>query len=149
MTAAATIADPNLSRIYGPDGAVRDLEWGKADSEVRMSGGKWSFTPPPPKGWEKEVPRYRATRDLLAATNPRHTGESPFSMYANGEAWQYGEQPVKAGEEIATTEWPDLSFEPLNYSARMVKTYFEQQPRTRMPNAPWQNGKVHLPEKLM
>lgn len=142
MTAAATLADPNLSRIYGPDGAVRDLDWRRASSEVQNSFGRWSFTPPLPKGWEKETPKYRATRTVHPAANSRHATEAPFAHIGDEAEWQHGDRKVNAGEEISTKEWPHRSFVGLNDSAKHVLDLLGEPSGFVLPTKPWRDGQV-------
>jgi hypothetical protein len=76
-----------------------------------------NFNSEPPPGWQREVPRYRATRDIHPSPNTRHRFEPPFAAVWDDDMWQYGTQPIAAREEIETREWPHPSFRPLNYSA--------------------------------
>jgi hypothetical protein len=113
------------AEIYNVEtGDSRTLPHGQAESIVRGSMGEWSFTKPLPAGWEKQIPKYRATRDLQPSPKERHRQESPFSSIQDDSVWQYGEGPVKAGEMIESTAWPHPSFQPLNDSAREIHRFF-------------------------
>ncbi len=134
-----------LHRVYSQDG-FQDMEFTQAQQAVRMSHGKLRFERLPHVGWEKEVPRYRATREIVqAALKPSDRTDHPFSAYGSGNRWQYGERDVKGGEEISTTAWPHSSFHPLNESAKQVLAYFNQNDKARMRKSPWQDGRVDLP----
>lgn len=100
----------------------------------------------PPPGWE--TPKYRATRDIHPSPNRRHRLETPFASCSDNDAWQYGEQPLKAGEEIETREWPHPSFQPLNYSARKVLEFFNMRQKSRMQRSPWRGDRLVLDDGL-
>ncbi len=142
MTAAATIADPNIARIYGPGGAVRDLEWARASAEVQNSFGRWSFTPPLPKGWEKETPKYRATKSVHPSHLARLADEPPVMLSSDDAEWQHGDRNVEAGEEIETKEWPHRSFVALNDSGKHILDLLNNRPVHVLPPKPWHGGQV-------
>jgi hypothetical protein len=103
---------------------------------------------PAPHGWEREVPRYRATRNLKPAEKARFRSEPPFSTIFDNDVWQYGAQPVKAGEEFETRDWPHPSFRPLNYSASKVLNFFNSRVKSRLPRAPWSVDRIRLDDGL-
>src|SRR5258707_935908 len=97
---------------------------------------------------DSEVPRYKATRDILPATKARFRSEPPFATMYSSDEWQYGEKPIASGEEIETKSWPHPSFRALNYSAGRVLDFFNSRTRSRMPLSPWRNGRVELDDGL-
>jgi hypothetical protein len=111
-------------------------------------GKEWSFHKPPPANWEREVPKYRASRDLLPAQKARFRSEPPFAETWQSDIWQYGERAVATGETIETTEWPHASFRPLNFSAEKVLSFFNSAMKSRLPRSPWFNGQVRLDNGL-
>jgi hypothetical protein len=55
----------------------------------------------------------------------------------------------RAGEVIATTEWPNPgTMTPLNYSAAQVMEFFNSRMKSRLPREPWRNGQVALADGL-
>jgi hypothetical protein len=106
-----------------------------------------SFSAPPP-GFEREVPRYRATRDVYPSPNSRHRHESPFSSFSDDAVWQFAERDYKAGEEIETKSWPHPSFHALNYSAEKVLEFFSSRQKSRLPLAPWRFDRLVLDDGL-
>jgi hypothetical protein len=106
------------------------------------------FTQSLPQGWQFEVPRYRATRDLKPATKNRFRFETPFASLADSSEWQYGERPFEAGEIIESQSWPHPSFFPLNDSARKVLEFFKTRQKSRLPLSPWRGGRIALDEGL-
>jgi hypothetical protein len=98
----------------------------------------------PPPGWEREVPKYRVVRDTLPAQKPRFRFEPPFASCLDNDVWQYGERLHKAGEVIATDQWPHPSFFPLNFSAKKVQQFFSTQMKSRMSRAPFSDGRIKL-----
>jgi hypothetical protein len=102
----------------------------------------------PPPGWEREVPRYRATRDIHPSPNDRHKFEPPFASQSDSHAWQYGTQILTAGNEIITREWPHPSFHPLNFSAAKVLEFFNSRQKSRLPRSPWQGDRIVLEDGL-
>jgi hypothetical protein len=103
---------------------------------------------PAPRGWEREIPRYRATRDLEPATKARFRFEPPFSTIFDSDVWQYGEQPLARGEEFETRDWPHPSFRPLNYSAGKVLDFFSSRMKSRLPRSPWAGDRIRLDDGL-
>jgi hypothetical protein len=103
---------------------------------------------PAPNGWQRETPRYKATRDIQPATKARFRFEPPFSGLASSDEWQYGAQPVKAGEEIETREWPHPSFSALNYSAGKVLDFFTTRQKSRLPRSPCAGDRIRLDDGL-
>jgi hypothetical protein len=102
----------------------------------------------PPQDWEREVPRYRATRDVHPSPNRRHRLEPPFASQSDNDVYQYSERPIAAREEIETKAWPHPSFRPLNYSASRVLDFFMTRQRSRMPLSPWRGDRVVLDDGL-
>jgi hypothetical protein len=102
----------------------------------------------PPPGWEREVPRYRVTRDIHPSPNSRHRFEPPFASLSDSGVWQYGAQPIKAGEIIETREWPHPSFHALNYGAGKVLDFFNMRQKSRLPRSPWQGNRLVLDDGL-
>jgi hypothetical protein len=101
-----------------------------------------------PPGWERETPRYRATRDIQPATKARYRFEPPFSTIWDSDVWQYGAQPIKAGEEIETRDWPHPSFRPLNFTAGRVLDFFNSRMKSRLPRSPWAGDRIRLDDGL-
>jgi hypothetical protein len=106
-----------------------------------------SFSAPPP-GWEREVPRYRATRSVHPSPNARHLRESPFSSFSDSSVWQFAERDYKAGEEILSRAWPHPSFHPLNYSAAKVLDFFNSRQKSRLGRSPWQGDRLVLDDGM-
>jgi hypothetical protein len=106
-----------------------------------------SFSAPPP-GWEREVPRYRATRDIHPSPNSRHRFEPPFASLSDSSVWQFSERPIKAGEIIETREWPHASFSPLNFSAAKVLEFFNSRQKSRLGRSPWPHDRLVLDDGL-
>ena len=102
----------------------------------------------PPPGWEREVPKYRVSRDLQPAPKARFRFEPPFAHTFDSSSWQFGERPLKANEVVLTTEWPHPSFHPLNYSAAKVLQYFTTRMKSRLPRSPWNLGRLRLDDGL-
>ena len=70
-------------------------------------------------------------------------------MVRGGDVWQYGERLHKAGEIIATTEWPNPgTMTPLNYSARQVMEFFNSRQKSRLGRSPWRDDQVFLDDGL-
>ena len=105
------------------------------------------FSDPPPN-WERIVPRYRAVRAVYPSPNRRHRLEPPFASVMDSDVWQYAERPFEAREEIETRAWPHSSFCPLNYSASRVLDFFCTRMKSRLPLAPWRNGRIDLEDSL-
>jgi hypothetical protein len=99
----------------------------------------------PPPGWEREVPRYRVTRETYPSPKARFRTEPPFAQIMDSSEWQYGERVHKAGEIIATTEWPNPgTMIPLTYSAKRVFEFFNSQMRSRMARSPFFGNEIRL-----
>jgi hypothetical protein len=143
---------PKTQTIYHRDGRERTVDVHEAS---RLAGTgtvgadkEWSFYKPPPSGWERETPKYRASRDIKPALKARYRSETPFANISDSDVWQYGEQPVKAGEIIETREWPHPSFRPLNYSAEKVLAFFNGAMKSRLTRSPWYGDGVRLDNGL-
>jgi hypothetical protein len=102
----------------------------------------------PPPGWERETPKYRATRDIQPAPKARFRSEPPFGTVFDSDVWQYGTRPIKSGETIETKEWPHPSFHPLNYSAGKVLDFFKSRMKSRLPRSPWFGDSLRLDDGL-
>ncbi len=102
----------------------------------------------PPRNWEREIPRYRATRPLKPSPNSRHRFEPPFASLSDNDVWQYSEQPIAAGEEIVTQSWPHPSFRPLNFSADRVFEFFNSRMKSRLPRSPFRGDRIVLDDGL-
>jgi hypothetical protein len=138
--------------IYHRDGRERTVDIHEAS---RLAGAgtvgadkDWSFHKPPPLNWEREVPRYKATRDLRPAERARYRLEPPFETVFNSEIWQYGTREIKAGEIIETKEWPHPSFHPLNYGATKVLDFFNTRMKSRLALSPWFGDSLRLEDGL-
>jgi hypothetical protein len=135
--------------IYSPDGESRTLDANQAANEVRWRPAEWSFTKPPPIGWERETPKYRASREVRPSPKGRHRLEPPFSMSIDdGHVWQYGTRVIAAGEIIETKEWPHPGFHPLNYSAEKVLEFFNNRQKSRLPQSPWFGDSLRLSDGM-
>ena len=137
--------------IYHRDGREREVDVHTASRLVGVGqaglGEAWFFHKQPPLGWELEVPRYKATREVPPAPLARFRHEPPHAENYDG-CWQYGTQLVERGAEIETTDWPHSSFLPLNYSAERVLAFFNAGMKSRMTLSPWHNGRVRLDNGL-
>ena len=103
----------------------------------------------PPLNWKKEIPKYRISRETKPVPKARFRFEPPFANCSEADVWQYGERVHKAGEIIATTEWPNPgTMTPLNYSAREVLNFFNLRQRSRLARSPWANDQVRLEDGL-
>lgn len=129
-------------------GEKREVPQATADHLVRNTYGEWSFKQPLPPGWDRKVPRYRVAVDLKPSAYARHRTEPPFSSVSNSAVRQYAERPVSAGEELELTVWPHASMTPLNERARQTLAYFTSHQKSRLPQAPWRNGRLHLDDGL-
>ena len=105
-------------------------------------------TTAPYPGWERETPRYRATRDVHPSPNSRHRFEVPFSSFSDPDVHQYSERPIKAGEEFSSRDWPHPSFHPLNYSAAKVLDFFNSRQKSRLALSPWAGDQIRLDDGL-
>lgn len=137
----------NTSTIYHRDGRSETLEASAAGWRVR-NDSEWSFHVPPPPGWERETPKYRASRNIEPAQKERFRFEPPFGTGFASDVWQYGERPYKRGEIIETRSWPHESFEPLNYSAEKVLEFFKSRMKSRMTLSPWFGDQVRLDDGM-
>jgi hypothetical protein len=133
--------------IYHRDGREQTIDANKA-SRLTAADKDWSFVKPPPPGWEREIPKYRATRDIHPAEKSRVRFEPPFAQMADSDTWQYGTRIIKAGEIIETKEWPHPSFCPLNYGAGKVLDFFNQRQKSRLALSPWRNDRLILEDGL-
>lgn len=131
-------------------GASRKLSAARAENEVRNSRGRFSFSSPLPEGWENAPPRYLATIALHPSPLARHRLENPISFATDSSLWQYCEKPdgVSAGEIVETTSWPHLSMQPISHSAIAVRDYLRDHMKSRLPQSPWRNGRLHLDDGL-
>ncbi len=102
----------------------------------------------PPPGWEREIPRYRATLDVHPSPNDRHRHEAPFSSFSDPDVYQYCERPIAAREEIETKSWPHPSFWPMNTAAKRVLDFFNSREKSRLALSPWQGDRLVLDDGL-
>jgi hypothetical protein len=105
-------------------------------------------TTTPSSGWDREVPRYRASRDVHPSPNDRVRFEAPFASMSDDSCWQQAERPVKAGEIIETKDWPHPSFHPLNVSAEKTMAFFNSAPKSRLGLSPWRGDRIVLDDGL-
>lgn len=129
--------------IYNRDGSIATLPAEQARYRVYTNPGEWSLTAPAPLNWDREIPRYRAGCDLGPAPRARYRTEPPFATCYDG-SWQYGEEPIKAGDIIETKSWPHPSFRPLNYSAGRVLDFFNLRMKSRMGLSPFRGDRIEL-----
>jgi hypothetical protein len=138
--------------IYHRDGREKTVDVHEASRLAGAgkvgAGRDWSFVKPPPAGWERDVPKYRVTRDVRPAERARYRLEPPFGTVFNSEIWQYGTREIKAGEIIETKEWPHPSFVPLNYGAEKVLAFFNSRMKSRLTTSPWLGDSVRLDDGL-
>jgi hypothetical protein len=138
--------------IYHRDGREKTVdvhEGARLAGAGTVGAGKdWSFVKPPPLNWEREVPRYKVTRDVRPAERARYRLEQPFSTVFDSGVWQYGTRAYKAGEIIETKEWPQESFHPLNFTAEKVLAFFKGALRSRLPRSPFDGDRVRLDNGL-
>jgi hypothetical protein len=103
----------------------------------------------PPLDWKRTIPKYRISRETLPAPKSRFKTEPPFASASDASIWQYGERVYKAGEIIASTEWPNPgTMTPLNYSARQVMDFFNSRQKSRLARTPWANDQIRLDDGL-
>jgi hypothetical protein len=103
----------------------------------------------PPLNWRKEMPLYRVRAETRPAPKTRFRFEPPFAQIMDSSEWQYGERIHKAGEIIATTEWPCAgTMIALNYSAQRVLAFFGSAPKSRLARSPWFDDQVRLQDGL-
>jgi hypothetical protein len=129
-------------------GESRSVPQAQADHMARNSMGEWSFKQPLPKNWDREPPRYRASRNLRPSEYARHRTEPPFTSMSDSDMWQYAERPISAGEELELTSWPHASMTPLNETAKQVLAYFTSHQKSRLPMSPWRGGRLRLDDGL-
>jgi hypothetical protein len=129
--------------IYHTDGRELTVDVHQASRTV-YNDKAWSFTKPPPAGWQFETPRYKATRDVHPSPRARYRMEPPFETMFDPDQWQYGTKPIVAGEIVETRDWPHPSFRPLNYGAQQVHAYFSLQMKSRLPTTPWHGDQIRL-----
>jgi hypothetical protein len=138
--------------VYHRDGREKTIDVHDASRLVGTgqagANKDWSFVKPPPLNWEFETPKYLATRDLQPAQRSRFRFEPPFSTIWDSDEWQYGAQPVKAGEEFETREWPHPSFRAVNFSAGKVLDFFNSRMKSRLPLSPWHGDRIRLDDGL-
>jgi hypothetical protein len=138
--------------LYHRDGGEKTVDVHEASRLVGAgtvgAGRDWSFVKPPPLGWEHEVPKYRATRDVHPLPKLRSRFEPPYAMVSDNDAWQYAEHPVTAGEIIETKHWPHPSFYPLNYAAEKVLDFFNTRMKSRLATKPWHGDGLCLDDGL-
>jgi hypothetical protein len=116
-----------------------------ADATHRIALDKsWSREPPPPPGWKRQTPQYRATRDLHPPALDRMRHDTPWASTMDENCWQYATGPIADGDLVQTTSWPHESFEPLNYAAKQILNFFNMREKSRMQLSPWLNGEVRL-----
>jgi hypothetical protein len=106
------------------------------------------LTKPPPLNWEREIPKYRVTRDLKPAQKERFRHEPPFAETWVSDVWQYSDRHYEAGEEIEATAWPHPSMRPLNYAAERVHAFFISGMKSRLTTSPWRDGQVRLADGI-
>jgi hypothetical protein len=138
--------------IYHVDGSEKEVDIHEAS---RLTGAgqvgadkDWSFHKPPPLNWEREVPRYKATRDLRPAEVARYRMEPPLGTVFNSQIWQYATREIKADEIIESKDWPHPSFAPLNYGAEKVLEFFNTRMKSRMTTSPWFGDSLRLDDGL-
>ena len=138
--------------IYHRDGRERTVDIHEASRLVGTgevgADKEWSFHKPPPPGWEREIPKYRATRDVHPAPKARFRFEPPFASITDSDEWQYGTRAIEAGEIVETKDWPHPSFIPLNYGAEKVLAFFNSQMKSRMQRSPWNGDCLRLDNGL-
>jgi hypothetical protein len=107
-------------------------------------GRSWSSVPPPPQGWELEVPKYKVTREVVPSPRPRHRTEPPFAYDFQTDVWQYAARVYKAGEIVETKDWPHSSFLGITYGAKMILEFFKSRPRSSLTTTPWDLNQIRL-----
>jgi hypothetical protein len=145
-----TAENPHTDRfqIFNHDnGEVAHVTMSEATHRISMDRS-WSRDPPPPRDWQREVPKYKVLRDIEPVTVERMRSESPWQQCSDPNLWQYGTRSVKAGEIIECKEWPHESFAPLNYAAKKVHEFFTTRQRSRMNRSPWIEGRVLLDDGM-
>jgi hypothetical protein len=130
------------------DGSTETLPADQAALKTYYQRETWSAQPLPPKDWEREVPRYRITRDLAPAMKNRFRFENPYTDLTCGDSWQYGEKSHQVGAEIESKCWPHPSMRPMNYGAERVMAFFNSAMRSRLTTSPWHGDRVRLDDGL-
>jgi hypothetical protein len=102
----------------------------------------------PARGWEQDVPLYKATRDVHPPSNSRMRHEPPFSSFSDPDCAQFCERPIKAGEEFESKSWPHPSYRALNRSAEAVLAFFNSAPKSRLGLSPWRGDRIVLDDGL-
>jgi hypothetical protein len=96
-----------------------------------------------------EMPIYQVTRALKPAQKVRHAFETPFSTIWDSDVWQYGERALAVGERVSTTAWPHSSMRPLNRSAEMILSFYNNEMKSRLPRSPFgSDGRLRLDNGL-
>jgi hypothetical protein len=49
----------------------------------------WTMQPPPPPDWNREIPKYYVSRDLIPPPKARYRLESPLTSIMDDRVWQY------------------------------------------------------------
>ena len=129
---------------FNRDCTTASLPAEQARYRVYMNPGEWSLTPPPPLNWDREVPRYKITRDLQPASRARYRTEPPFESMSDNSSWQYGDRLYAAGEEIESTAWPHASMRGLTFGAEKILEFFIGTMKSRLALAPWHQGRIRL-----
>jgi hypothetical protein len=149
----------SIITLYHRDGHEKTFT---ADEISRMAscgqvgaGKDWSSVKPPPRDWEKTVPRYLVVRELRPSPNPRHKFESPFSEIWQSDIWQQADREYAAGEIVESTVWPHASMQPAgpiddpaHYAASRVLEFFKAQMKSRMTTSPWHGDRIRLDNGL-
>ena len=134
--------------LYERDGHERTFSLGEHARMVSCGqvgvGKDYSSVKPPPIGWQHEVPKYRARRDIQPMEKARFRTEPPFGTGVGVDRWQYGTREIKRGEIIESKDWPHVSFEPMNYSAEQVLKFFNTREKLRLPTTPWFGNGIRL-----
>jgi hypothetical protein len=138
----------DFTTIFCRDGSSESLRSDLARNRLHFEPHEWSMVPWPPLNWEREIPRYKATIDLIPSPNPRHRFEKPFSTVMDSHVWTQASAPVAAGTEITSTCWPHPSMQGLNYSGQQVLAYFKASIKSRLPVSPWNQGRVRLQDGI-
>jgi hypothetical protein len=133
----------DTATIYSRDGTSVTLPIDQARNRTYLNPQEWSLTKPPPPGWDRTIPQYRASCDLNPAPKARFQFEPPFAVCYDG-SWQYGTEPIKSGDIIETKSWPHPSFRPLNYSAGRVLDFFNLRMKSRMGLSPFRGDRIEL-----
>jgi hypothetical protein len=103
---------------------------------------------PPPGNWDREVPRYKVTRDLHPSPNSRHRHETPFTSMDDNSCWQQSDREYAAGSIVESRNWPHSSMTPLNESAERVLQFFKSRIKSRLPRTPFRGDRIVLDDGL-